>query len=190
MRRSLTIPNELAGTAGKVIAFCGIARPDEFFSALIARNINVELAVTFADHHRYSREDMNRLKTAAAEAHADAFVTTEKDAVRLDPSMLQVLESAAPVRVARLEVSLRDEPSVIQQLRPKLPSLTSCPRKRLISRRSRFEGLPAGIASNCAIALRSAATLSRNSRLASVSRYSVCATAAGPRTSLNPSTST
>ena len=36
MRRSLTIPNELAGTAGKVIAFCGIARPDEFFSALIA----------------------------------------------------------------------------------------------------------------------------------------------------------
>jgi tetraacyldisaccharide 4'-kinase len=122
MQRSLTMPNELAGTAGKVIAFCGIARPDEFFSALIARNINVELAITFADHHRYSRDDMNRLKTAAAEAHANAFVTTEKDAVRLDPSLLQVLESAAPVRVARLEVSLRDEASAVRQLRAKLPN--------------------------------------------------------------------
>jgi len=122
MRRSLTVPNELAGNTGKVIAFCGIARPDEFFSALIASGINVELALTFADHHRYSPEDIRRLKTAAVEAHAVAFVTTEKDVVRLDPSMLQVLESVAPVRVARLEVSLRDEESVVQQLRAKLPS--------------------------------------------------------------------
>jgi tetraacyldisaccharide 4'-kinase len=121
MQRSLTIPSELAGTQGKVIAFCGIARPDEFFSALIAKDINVELALTFPDHHRYSREDINRLKTAASEAHAVAFVTTEKDAVRLDSAMLQILESAAPVRVARLEVSLREEPCVIQQLRAKLP---------------------------------------------------------------------
>jgi tetraacyldisaccharide 4'-kinase len=121
MRRSLTTPNQLVGTTAKVIAFCGIARPDEFFSALIAKDINVELAVTFADHHRYLRDDANRLATAATEAHADAFVTTEKDAVRLDPSLLQVLESAAPVRVARLEVSLRDETSVLSQLRAKLP---------------------------------------------------------------------
>jgi len=121
MRRSLTIPAELARNAGKVIAFCGIARPDEFFSALIASDINVELALTFGDHHRYSLEDINRLKTAAAEAHAAAFVTTEKDAARLDPAMLQILESVAPVRVARLEVSLRDEPSVVRQLRTKLP---------------------------------------------------------------------
>ncbi len=121
MQRSLTMPEQFPGTAAKVIAFCGIARPDEFFSALIASNINLELAVTFADHHRYSSDDMNRLKTAAAEAHAESFVTTEKDAVRLDPSLLQTLESAAPVRVARLGVSLRDEGAVVQQLRAKLP---------------------------------------------------------------------
>ncbi len=120
MQRSLTVPNQLAGTAGKVIAFCGIARPDEFFSALIAMNINVELAITFADHHRYSRDDVNRLKTAAGEAHADAFVTTEKDAVRLGPLLLQILESVAPLRVARLEVSLRDEGTLVRQLQQKL----------------------------------------------------------------------
>ncbi len=124
MRRSLTTPERLAGTTGKVIAFCGIARPEEFFSALIAKNINVELALTFADHHRYSRDDVNRLATAAREAHADAFVTTEKDAVRLDSSLLQVLESVAPLRVARLEVSLIDEGTLVRQLQQKLhPSL-------------------------------------------------------------------
>jgi tetraacyldisaccharide 4'-kinase len=120
MRRSLTIPNELAGTAGKVIASCGIARPDEFFSALIAANINVELALTFGDHHRYSRDDANRLKTAAAEAHAEAFVTTEKDAVRLNSDLRQVLEQAAPLRIAPLTVSLRDEGALVSQLLQKL----------------------------------------------------------------------
>ena len=122
MQRSLTMPKEFTGIAAKVVAFCGIAKPDEFFSALIAGNINVELAVTFADHHPYSRDDVNRLATAATEVRADAFLTTEKDAVRLDPSLLQVLQSVAPLRVARLDVSLRDETLVLQQLRAKLPA--------------------------------------------------------------------
>ena len=60
----------------------------------------------------------------------------------------------------------------------------------MILRRSRFDGLPAGRTSNCRAAFRSAATFWRNSRLASVSRYSVCATEAGPRTSLSARTST
>src|ERR1700733_4235026 len=64
------------------------------------------------------------------------------------------------------------------------------PRSRLRTRRLRFDGSPALNASNLGIALRSSATRSRNARLASVSRYSVCATAAGPRTSLRSSTST
>jgi tetraacyldisaccharide 4'-kinase len=121
MRRTLTVPAELKGSAVKVIAFCGIARPDEFFSALIARGVDVELTIPFADHHRYTPEDIHRLATAAKEARAGAFLTTEKDAVKLIPTLLQQLEAVAPVRVARLEVSLRDEASVIAQLRAKLP---------------------------------------------------------------------
>ncbi len=46
--------------------------------------------------------------------------------------------------------------------------------------RSCFDGLPSGSTSNCIITRRSSATFRRNSRLASVSRYSVCATDAGP----------
>ncbi len=123
VQRSLSVPKDLTETTERAVAFCGIARPDEFFSSLEAEDINVELAVAFADHHRYSRGDIDRLVKVAAEVRADAFVTTEKDAVKLDATLLQMLEAAAPIRIAKLEVSLRDEPAVIQQLRAKLPSL-------------------------------------------------------------------
>jgi len=120
MRRSLSVPKDLTETTESAVAFCGIARPEEFFSALETDDINVEITVDFPDHHRYTRDDMDELVKVAARVQADAFVVTEKDAVKLDASLLQLLEAVAPVRVVRLEVSLRDEPSVIQQLRAKL----------------------------------------------------------------------
>jgi len=50
------------------------------------------------------------------------------------------------------------------------PCRYTLPRSRSISRRSRLDGLPSRNASKWGIALRSSANLSRNSRLASVSR--------------------
>ena len=64
------------------------------------------------------------------------------------------------------------------------------PRRRPISRRSRFEGFPSLAPSKCGMALRSSASFIRISRLASVSRYRAWATGAGPRISLKPRTST
>ena len=64
------------------------------------------------------------------------------------------------------------------------------PRNRLISRRSRFEGRPPSTPTNCIPARRSSAAFARSALLSAVSRYSPCATAAGPRTSLSPNTST
>jgi hypothetical protein len=54
--------------------------------------------------------------------------------------------------------------------RSTMPVCYTLPRKRSISRRSRFDGLPSRNASKCGIALRSSANFTRNSRLASVSR--------------------
>src|SRR5690242_20180429 len=59
------------------------------------------------------------------------------------------------------------------------------PLRRLSARRSRFDGLLSPSTSKYGVALRSSARCARNSLLASVSRYSVCATAAGPRISLS-----
>lgn len=116
VRRSLEVPRELAETTGRVIAFCGIAWPEEFFSGLIDRGLNVELTVDFPDHHRYDVDDVEELVKIATEVRAEAFAITEKDSVKLDARLLEILERVAPVRVARLGVSLRDEASVVRSI--------------------------------------------------------------------------
>ena len=66
--------------------------------------------------------------------------------------------------------AFRFEPSAIPLCCPSFASGQALPRNWMIFRRSRFDGLPAGNSSNCFIALRSAATFRRSSRLSSVSR--------------------
>lgn len=69
--------------AGKAVAFCGIARPEQFFSQLKSRGINVASSVTFRDHHRYSQPDIDRLLQAKRKSGAECFITTRKDQINL-----------------------------------------------------------------------------------------------------------
>ena len=96
------------------IAFCGIARPDEFFSGLRLAGIEIAATLIYRDHHTYSDADINQLIQRAT--HAQAFVTTEKDAVRLSSQQRAKLASIAPLHIARLELSLEDEAAVTGQL--------------------------------------------------------------------------
>lgn len=66
-----------------VFAIAGIARPQRFFDDLGARGVRVAGAMAFADHHRYSRDDVRRIAAAARRAGAEVIATTEKDRVRL-----------------------------------------------------------------------------------------------------------
>jgi tetraacyldisaccharide 4'-kinase len=59
-----------------IVAFAGIAKPQRFFDTLRSIGVNPERTASFADHHAYSRRDIERLG-------GDVLVTTEKDAVRL-----------------------------------------------------------------------------------------------------------
>jgi tetraacyldisaccharide 4'-kinase len=120
MRRSLGVDSELVETTERVVGFCGIARPEEFFDSLIALGVNLELTVSFGDHHRYTMGDMERLASLGARIQTEAFVTTEKDLVKLNAGLRARLEAIAPLRIARLGVSLRDEDSVARQIRDKL----------------------------------------------------------------------
>jgi tetraacyldisaccharide 4'-kinase len=68
----------------RVAAVAGIARPGRFFEALGARGYEVAATRAFRDHHAYSARDLRRLAAWARETGADALVTTEKDAVRIE----------------------------------------------------------------------------------------------------------
>lgn len=100
----------------RAVAFCGIARPEEFFAALRAQNVDLAATVALRDHQRYSGAELDRLIATLHHHHAQCFVTTEKDAARLTPEQHARLEQTAPVRLARLQVSLEDEDAVVARL--------------------------------------------------------------------------
>jgi tetraacyldisaccharide 4'-kinase len=73
----------LARIAGKrVLAFAGIGDPKRFFRTLRGAGVDVAQERVFADHHPFSREEIEAL---IAEAGRDGLtlVTTEKDIARL-----------------------------------------------------------------------------------------------------------
>jgi tetraacyldisaccharide 4'-kinase len=100
----------------RAVVFCGIARPDEFFSALRSSNVDLADTIALGDHHHYSPADLNRLAGALRQHNAQCFITTEKDAARLTPEQRASLEKIAPLHVARLDVSLENEPAILNQL--------------------------------------------------------------------------
>jgi tetraacyldisaccharide 4'-kinase len=74
---------EIPAVANPVLAFCGIARPAQFFAGLGHSAIDLAARKAFPDHHSYTVHDLDRLAKMAHATGATSFLTTEKDAVRL-----------------------------------------------------------------------------------------------------------
>jgi tetraacyldisaccharide 4'-kinase len=76
-------PALVASLQGKrVLAFAGIGDPSRFFRTLRANGINIVVERRFADHHPYSRQEVDGL-IADAKCGALTMLTTEKDLARL-----------------------------------------------------------------------------------------------------------
>lgn len=100
----------------RAVAFCGIARPEEFFSVLRSQNIELAATLELGDHQAYSETEIERLRGMLRQHKAACFVTTGKDAARLTYTQRARLEEAAPLHVARLGVSLENEGEVVRRL--------------------------------------------------------------------------
>jgi tetraacyldisaccharide 4'-kinase len=88
------------------VAFCGIARPSNFFLQLRTAGIELAAEAVYRDHHAYSEQDIRELLKAKHDSEAGGFVTTEKDAVNLGGfySALEPL-SIVPVRMELLDAA-------------------------------------------------------------------------------------
>jgi len=104
LRRRMEVP----AIDGPAAAFCGIARPDQFFDGLAASGLNVVVHKAFPDHHPYTPKDVQQLAESARKAGAVALVTTEKDHVRLGKLAAEFAESL-PLRTAGLTAELEDD---------------------------------------------------------------------------------
>jgi tetraacyldisaccharide 4'-kinase len=65
------------------VAFCGIARPRQFFRQLKIAGVTPAAEVLFRDHHAYTEQDIASLLSIRDQNQAQGFVTTEKDAINL-----------------------------------------------------------------------------------------------------------
>jgi tetraacyldisaccharide 4'-kinase len=102
---------------GPVVAFCGIARPEQFFAGLEAARVRVAERIAFPDHHSYTQKDLLRLQTALGSAGSSTLLTTEKDAVRLEP-----LAAELPLKTVPLRTEIKDESAAVDWLIGRLQS--------------------------------------------------------------------
>jgi tetraacyldisaccharide 4'-kinase len=70
--------------------FCGIASPRGFEQLIHRMSGELRYKKRFLDHHRYEKEELDRLFQQAKNAGVEVMITTEKDAVRI-PSNLSRL---------------------------------------------------------------------------------------------------
>jgi tetraacyldisaccharide 4'-kinase len=68
----------------KVVALCGIARPDAFVDSIKQLGAEVVSINAFPDHHWFSDGELDNLKGLLEKTKAAYIVTTEKDLVRLE----------------------------------------------------------------------------------------------------------
>ncbi len=102
--RRLGAPVEVQGgtpePGATVVVLAGIGQPDQFVAGVRAAGWRVADTCLFADHHWYSRADLDGVARRVAAAGAWGVLTTDKDAVRLDRSQ------PLPCRVARVPLTL------------------------------------------------------------------------------------
>ena len=107
VRRHMEIPR----VEGPVLAFCGIARPDQFFKGLESAGVKLAARMAFADHHNYTGRDLEGLAKGARDAGATALLSTEKDRVRIG-----VLAAPLPIQTVKLRIEIENESAAIEWL--------------------------------------------------------------------------
>jgi tetraacyldisaccharide 4'-kinase len=111
VRRHMEIPPP----DGPVAAFCGIARPNQFFQGLASAGVKIAARIAFADHHAYTAADLARIESAARSAGATALLTTEKDRVRIG-ALAATVSGSLPIQTVALRTEIEDEKAVIDWL--------------------------------------------------------------------------
>jgi len=104
LRRRIEVPP----MEGPIVAFCGIARSEQFFAGLEAAGLHLASRIAFPDHHIYKVHDLDCVRDAVRGIGATGVITTEKDRVRLG----RLGESLA-LKTARLRTEIEDEDEAV-----------------------------------------------------------------------------
>jgi tetraacyldisaccharide 4'-kinase len=93
----------VAQTGAACFAFCGIARPENFYAELRQAGIRLAGTRAFRDHHAYNEADVRALLQLRTESGAAALITTEKDAVNLG----ELMALLQPIHIVTVSMQLQ-----------------------------------------------------------------------------------
>jgi tetraacyldisaccharide 4'-kinase len=100
----------------RIIAFCAIARPNDFFASLTSAGFPPTHNIAFRDHHTATARDIARIIAAAQSHKAAAIITTEKDLVRLTAAQIAQLSAAARLIAVPLRTTFDHPAAALAQL--------------------------------------------------------------------------
>jgi tetraacyldisaccharide 4'-kinase len=83
-------------------SICGIARPESFEDGLRELGAKIEISKRYADHHRYSENELQSFINRCVRRDLEMIVTTEKDAVRFP----RLISPEVPIYFLRVEIEI------------------------------------------------------------------------------------
>jgi len=86
----------------KVAAFSGIAQPESFENSLIKLGADLVYSKRFADHHRFTQQEVLNAVNRGKKRLAAAIITTQKDAVRFP----KIDRRDLPIYFMRVEIKI------------------------------------------------------------------------------------
>ena len=85
-----------------MISACGIASPRGFEDLIERMSGEVRFKQRYLDHHKYSKDELDKMIQQAKNSGADVMITTEKDAVRIPASYKPII----PLFFVRMEIEI------------------------------------------------------------------------------------
>jgi len=115
--RQLASSNDLLSKP--LLAFCGLGNPDNFYSDLTGNGFDIKATHDMPDHHVYQQSDIDQLEQKAKTLGVHGFITTAKDAVKLER-----LKFDSPCIVSRIRLAFKNEKSFVEKLDKALSEFT------------------------------------------------------------------
>jgi tetraacyldisaccharide 4'-kinase len=86
----------------KVASLSGIAQPDSFEQSLVSLGAELVYSKRFADHHRFTQQEVLNVINRGKKRQADVIITTQKDAVRFP----KIDRRDLPILFMRVEIKI------------------------------------------------------------------------------------
>jgi tetraacyldisaccharide 4'-kinase len=90
----------------RIMAFCGIARPERFLTLLQKEAIHPVGFLVFPDHYSYPIRSLDKISKRGQKLQAEVLITTEKDAVKIRNT--QALQQI-PLYYLKIDLKLEEE---------------------------------------------------------------------------------